>query len=535
MINFQFSPLLNILVGIFGGLAIFLFAMQMLSQNLQNVVGDQAEKILRKLTDRPSSGMVVGTLITFLTQSSSITVLTLIGLVNVGVLNLNQGMGVLLGAGIGTTITAQLVTLEIGKLYFPILAVSFFLPLIIKNEKFESWGKLVFSFGLLFMGMALMKEGARPISQSDLTLSFFEKFATNPFLGILVGAGFTAITSSSSATTSLVVALGASGVIGLPSAVALIMGANVGTTVLEFIAALGMSLTAKRIAVAQALINIIGVGAMLPFIKPFADLMELSSSHLANQIANSHTVFNVGSSMVFLLFVGVLVRIVKWLVPGEVVQLERKVKFIDEGFLKMPSVALINAEKETGRMGKMVSKNFDYFKKIISNKESHLTETVFAQEVCIDDVYQQVAEYLTKISSRELNLEMSERVTRLMHGITDIERPGDHLNHATEQVSIMRKKRIKLTKKDIKSLVVFVDQCQMFYRKSLQTYLSGDQERAQNLLKTWNKIKLGRQRCARQGKTFTSKKRKIWLKIVYNLERTAHHGENLVNIVISGF
>jgi len=511
-----------------------MYAMEMLGSHLQNVVGDKIEKVLRKLTDNPSSGMVVGALVTFLTQSSSITVLTLIGLVNVGVLNLSQGMGILLGAEIGTTLTAQLVTLEIGKMYFPLVIIGLILAKFGK-EKTKSLGKVIFSFGLLFLGMELMKTGAKPIGKDPMVLSLFESFASNPILGIIAGATFTAVTSSSSATTSLVVALGIANVIALPAGITLILGANIGTTFLELIAVFGLSLTAKRIAVAQGVINILGVVLMLPFIQPFAQLMALTSDHLGNQIANSHTVFNVGSSMVFLVFVKLIVKLVEKIMPGEVVTVERGAKYIDDALIRMPHLALVNSEKEVERLSQIVDQSFFHISQYFSSRDDNLLSTVTTQEEFVNKLHLQTNEYLIKVSEHEFNKESSEKLAKLMHGLTDLERTHDHLNKAAEYTQIGHNKRVKFTDKELHLVGEFSNHCYSFYRKALRAFLSGNVKESKKLTKEMKKLSLLKEGIIKKINQTDKEKVELLNKIVHNVERAAHHGENLTDIVVSGF
>jgi phosphate:Na+ symporter len=528
------SPFFMIVINILGGLAIFMFAMEMLANNLQNVIGNRIEKILRKLTDNPSSGMVVGAGVTFLTQSSSITVLTLIGLVNVGVLNLSQGMGILLGAEIGTTITAQLVTVEVGKLYFPLVIAGLLLARFGK-EKLRSLGKVIFSFGLLFLSMELMKTGAKPIGNSEAVVSLFERFAQNPLLGIIAGALFTAVTSSSSATTSLVVALGIANVIQLPAGIALILGANIGTTFLELLAVFGMSLTAKRIAIAQGLINILGVVLMLPFITPFAQLMALSASGLGNQIANAHTVFNIGSSLFFLIIVKVLVRLVERLVPGEVIQIERGAKYIDATFLSIPHLALVNAEKEIERFNTIVGQSFYNLNQYFITQEDGLLSTIQTQEKFLNTLHLMISDYLVKVSEHEFDRESSEKLAKLIHGLTDLERAHDHIAKVVEYLLEGKKKRITYTKKELQLLNEFTDVSYAFYIKSSRVFFTNHLNNAKKMTKEMGKVSQLKEVINQKVGKVGEKKGVLIQKITHNIERAAHHGDNLVDIIISGF
>lgn len=524
-----------VILNILGSLAIFLYAMKILSNNLQNVIGERIEYILRKLTNRPLKGMLVGSFVTFLTQSSSITVLTLIGLVNVGVLNLQQGVGIILGSEIGTTITAQLVTFDVSMLFLPMILIGFILDHFGKNKKLCSWGKVLFCFGLLFMGIELIKQGASPLKESQAALSVFESFGTNLILGIIVGALFTGITSSSSATTSLTVALGASNVITLPAGIALMLGANVGTCILELVAVTGMSLTAKRVAVAQALINVLGVIIIFPFIGSFSELMSLTSSSLSRQIANSHTVFNVASSFSFLFITGLIVKVAKKLVPGKLVKIRRGVKYIDPKILEMPHIAVVNATKEVKRAGKVVISMLDCVREALIEERFDLINVIYAQEDQIDFLNEEISRYLTMISQKELGSETSERIAQLLHGISDIERASDHVNRIAEQIELKRKKKMNFSSRSRKEITVFLDNCTLLFEKSLDAFLMIKPRKASRVFREFRDIKDRQNKLKGRINHWTKKKREVYFSILHNLERVANHGNNIAQIAVTGF
>jgi phosphate:Na+ symporter len=315
----------NLLIMI-GGLALFMYAITLLRETLGKISGKRVAKILEKTTDSPVKGMGVGTAATLMTQSSSITVLTLIGL----------------GSEIGTTITAQLVSFKIGiDFAWLLIAIGFFTTMFLKNENAKMAGRVIFSLGLLFLSMDFMKSGAAELGESQVFVDLIIAFGVIPIFGILIGATIAGITQSSSATTSLVIAMSMAGVIGLPAAIALIMGANIGTCFLENMAAIGATTPAKRTAIAQTIINIVGVAVFFPFFGQFADVVALTSNDLPRQIANAHTIFNVTVSFMLIPFVGLIVKLCEKLIPdkeGEIIRYEDKVddscrateKFIDK-------------------------------------------------------------------------------------------------------------------------------------------------------------------------------------------------------------
>lgn len=517
---------------VLGSLALFLFAMKALSSSLQNVIGEKIEFVLRKLTDRPYKGMITGTLVTFLTQSSSITVLTLIGLVNVGALTLRQGVGIILGSEIGTTMTAQLVTLQVELLYFPLLVIGFVLTTFIKNKDWNNIGKVIFAFGLLFLGMELMKKGASPLKESPFALSLFEQLGRIPLLGIIVGTLFTTVTSSSSATTSLVVALGAANAISLPAAIALILGANIGTCALELIAAVGLSLTSKRVAAAQAVINVLGVVIIFPFIRPFANLMTYTSSSLPHQIANAHTVFNVGSSLLFLIVVNWIVLAVEKLVPGEDIRVERGLKYIESSLLSMPHIALVNAVKEVQRAGEMVLLMADCVRRALVERRDDLIEVIQTYENQVDFLNAEISRYLMAVSEHELDQVTSERLAQLLHGISDIERGSDHLNRVAEEMGNPQK--LGFSRSEREEIGAYMEQCASIFGIALTAFIEQDPAQAEVVAAGLAQIREMQRsilKSARRGKG----KRGALLQILHNMERLGNHADNLAQIAVSGF
>ncbi|MHA2081495.1 MAG: Na/Pi cotransporter family protein, partial [Candidatus Thorarchaeota archaeon] len=298
---------LTIAFNIIGGLALFMYGVTLLRETLGKISGKRVVRILEKVSNNRIKGMGAGTAATFMTQSSSITVLTLIGFVNAGMMTFRQSVNVMLGSEIGTTITAQLVSFDVGVVFWPLIAFGFFMKMFSKNEKIELIGTVIFSLGLLFLAMDFMKQGAAPLTtEYPFFRNLINDYGAIPIIGILIGALIAGVTQSSSATTSLVIAMGAVGAIDLGPAIALVMGANIGTCFLELFAGIGATTPAKRTAIAQTIINIVGVAIFLPFLTPFADLVVLTDANPARQIANAHTIFNVIVSLIFVPLVGLL-------------------------------------------------------------------------------------------------------------------------------------------------------------------------------------------------------------------------------------
>ena len=316
----------ELLLGLLGGLALFLYGMQMMSTNLEAAAGNKMKQILERLTSNRFLGVLVGAVITALIQSSSATTVMVVGFVNSGLMTLNQAVWVIMGANIGTTITGQLIALDVGALAPLIAFVGVAILVFVKNKKIQHIAGIVAGIGVLFIGMDMMSSAMSPLREEPQFVEMMTKFS-NPLLGILVGAGFTALIQSSSASVGILQALAMSGVIDLYSAVFVLFGQNIGTCITAVLASIGTTRNAKRATAIHLLFNLIGtvVFVVLSLVTPFTDVMiSLAPGNPMAQIANVHTVFNLGTSLLLLPFGSVLVKIVERILP------DTEVKVMDE-------------------------------------------------------------------------------------------------------------------------------------------------------------------------------------------------------------
>ncbi|TFG94549.1 Na/Pi cotransporter family protein, partial [Candidatus Thorarchaeota archaeon] len=420
---------------IIGGLALFMYGVTLLRETLGKISGKRVVRILEKVSDDPIRGMGAGTAATFMTQSSSITVLTLIGFVNAGMMTFRQSVNVMLGSEIGTTVTAQLVSFNIGPIFWPLVAIGFFMRMFFKRENIKLVGTVIFSLGLLFLSMEFMKQGAAFLTSPDYPFfaDMINNFGAIPIFGILIGALIAGVTQSSSATTSLVIAMGAAGAIGLAPAIALVMGANIGTCFLELAAGVGATAPAKRTALAQAVINVVGVAIFLPFIGPFSSLVAATSADLPRQIANAHTIFNVIVSIMFVPLVGLLVRFCEWLIPdkeGEVIGKH----FFDDEMLHMPLAALMEAEREAINTAEKTLEMIVLSKNAILTGNLEDAKKVLRMEDEVDESCRDTEEFIDKIREEELKHHDAIWRMKLLAILTDIERVGDLTSNVAEFV-----------------------------------------------------------------------------------------------------
>ena len=337
---------------ILGGMAMFLFGVGMLGQGMEKLAGDRIQMWLDRVTNRPIKGALFGMAATALTQSSSLLMVTMIGLVNANLMTLAQAVGVMMGQEIGTTLTAQIVAFKVGDLCFLFIAAGFVLVEFGREDRWRKYGEVILGAGLLFLGMKLMPGALAVLAAAPQVSGWLAVMGRNRFAGILAGTVATAVVQSSSAITGLLVAMGISDAITLPGAVSILLGANIGTCVTGFIASSRLSRAARRASVAQILINVLGVLLLLPILSPFTALVDRTSNILPRQIANAHTIFNVTVSVVLFPFVRQITKVAQWLVPESASAEEPALTaYIDERLFGIPQVALQEAYREFERLG----------------------------------------------------------------------------------------------------------------------------------------------------------------------------------------
>ena len=388
-------------------------------------------------------GLVTGTVVTAIIQSSSVTTVMLVGFVTANLMSLSQAIGVILGADIGTTITAQIVAFPIKKYALLLVAAGFLMTFTSKKEDIRQYGTLIMGLGMIFFGMAVMSGAMKPLRSYQPFIDLMQN-VSNPLVGILVSTAFTALVQSSSATMGIVIVLASQGLISLEGGIALALGANIGTCATAGLAAIGKPREAVRVAVAHVTFKIVGVLLIVWFIPPFADLVRgvsPASEHLAGmdrlaadtprQVANAHTLFNVGIAFVFLPFAGVFARFCEWVVPdrplteAEELDARYEPKYLDDVLLDTPALALERAQLEIGRLGERVGDMYEAFLEPTFTHDTARLEEVAEMDVDVDMLHARIVEYLARISSGELSRKETDALVRLMQAANQIEHMGD--------------------------------------------------------------------------------------------------------------
>lgn len=343
-------------MGLFGGLAIFLFGMGLMTDALKTVAGKSMKKLLARLTTNRFKAVFAGGIVTAVIQSSSVTTVLTVGFVSAGLMTLQQSIGIIMGAEIGTTVTAQIIAFKVTKIALGFVTIGFALQFFFKSEKVREYGTMILGFGLLFVGMNLMQAAMEPLRDHEPFLELMKQMET-PLLAILVSALFTGLVQSSSATTGVILALAASGLISLEAGIALVFGANIGTCVTALLASIGRPRVAVQTAMIHVTFNVAGVLLWLGFIPLLADAVRDLSGNVTRQIANAHTMFNVTNTLVFIGFAPLFARLVQWIVPLRPEPEDLGVpKYLDDNLIETPELALDRVHLEIGRVGEMALK-----------------------------------------------------------------------------------------------------------------------------------------------------------------------------------
>ncbi len=413
-----------VVTGLFGGLAIFLFGMDRLTEALRVSAGGRMRFVLARMTRNRFLGAVSGAGVTAVIQSSSVTTVLVVGFISSGVLTLGQGIGVILGANIGTTVTAQIIAFSVGRYALMIVAIGYGLAFFAKQERRVVQGSLIMGLGLIFFGMSVMSSSMEPLRSYDPFIDLMADLE-NPLFALLVGLVFTALVQSSSATTGIVVVLASDGLIAPGAGIALVLGANVGTSVTAQLAALGKPTDARRAALVHTVFNLVGALVWLPFVGVLAGWVESIGGPVARQVANAHTIFNVANTVVFLAFVGHLERAVVRLVPDQPEPEPLRLKFLDDSLLRTPSVALERARLEMLRMSSRVQTMFDRVLPALFDGSTEALDEIEALDDEIDELHGQIIEYLGRVGQRSLRQGSTDELMGLMEATNNLEAIGD--------------------------------------------------------------------------------------------------------------
>ncbi|PYN17083.1 MAG: hypothetical protein DME06_00025 [Candidatus Rokuibacteriota bacterium] len=414
------------IVALFGGVALMLYGIRQAGEALQRAAGGRLRTLLTGLTRNRLTAVAAGAAVTAIIQSSSATTVMLIGFVAAGLMTFPQTLGIILGADIGTTFTVQLIAFRVTD-YAPLLVgIGFVLVFIGRRRAVKDVGQAILGFGLLFLGLRLILDGVAPIRQNELTLEVLRALAANPLTGVLVGAGLSAALASSAATIGVAIALASAGLLALPGAVAIVLGANVGTCATALAASLGANADAKRVAVAHIGFKLLGVLVIFPFIGPFADWVAATASDPGRQIANAHTLFNVGVSLVFLPWVPWAARAIEALVPAtHEAENPFRTRYLDTRSLDQPSLALGQATREALRAADVVQAMLRDTIRVFREDDRDLLEDVERRDDQVDFLEREIKLFLARLQRETMAPDLARKEIALISLIGNLENVGD--------------------------------------------------------------------------------------------------------------
>lgn len=448
----------EIFTGIFGGLGLFLYGMKLMSDGLENIAGERLKNILEKITSNKIMGVLVGTAVTAVIQSSSATTVMVVSFVNAGLMSLSQATGVILGSNIGTTVTAQMVSFKLEVIAPIFIGVGAILMMIAKNKKVRDFAYISLGFGILFIGMGLMSSSMEPISELEIFKEFILIVGNNPILGVFVGVIMTAILQSSSATTGILVALAVAGTINMRVAFPMVLGCNIGTCVTAILASLTANKTAKKAALLHLFFKIFGTILFLPFADNVVQFVAiLTPSNVGRQVANAHTIFNIVITIVVLPISKYFVSFVNKLLPDDDEKEVCGAIYLDKKLLETPIVASGQVIKETIRMANKAKGNLELAMKAFFDGDEEKIKKVYENEIIINKLEKEITEYLVELSQHNLPVDNAKLVSQAYHTINDIERIGDHAENIVELTTKKFNNNIELSKVALKEVEEIFD------------------------------------------------------------------------------
>ena len=529
---------INILLGLFSGLALFLFGMEFMGDGLENAAGSRLKSFFDKAITNPLKGALVGTIVTAIIQSSSATTVMVVGFVNAGLMSLYQAVGVIMGANIGTTITGQLITFKIDD-YIPLfIIIGAALILFMKQEKRKEIGKIVFGFGLLFMGLSQMKDAMSPIAQTTFFQDLILTLEGNMFLGILVGAAMTAVVQSSSASTAILLSLAATGAISLQVAIPILFGNNIGTCVTALLSSLNANKVAKKAAFIHLSFNLIGTLIFLPLINILSQVVMYMGGDIDKQIANAHTIFNIVNAIILLPFAGVFVKLANLALKdkeGEKPTINRW----DRRFLETPAIAFEQAFQESLTMYDLAKENLTLSTNaLIDGKVTNLKK-IFKNESEINRLERELSTFLVSISSHDITEVDTNRIASMIKIISDIERIGDHSKNIAELAEEVSTSKLTFTSDALEELRLMYNYTIESINSSYASYKNNNRQKAndtmifeenidrlEELLRDKHIQRLSQNKCnAHSGAVF--------LDAISNFERIGDHSINIAEYVLS--
>jgi len=533
----------EIIFGLIGGLGLFLYGITIMSTGLQKVAGNRLRSIVGMLTSNPFMAVVVGAITTVIVQSSSATTVMIVGFVNAGIMTLTQAIGVIMGANIGTTVTAQIISLKLDPYASIIVGIAVGIWLFSKSPRIKQIAEVFIGFGVLFLGMKFMSDVLGPLGEYEGFRNILINLGEHQFLGVLAGTLVTAVLQSSSASVGILLALTSQGLVPISSGLPIIFGINIGTTITTVLSGIGASRAAKRAAAVHVMFNIFGTIIFVVLLqKPLYWIITMinpgTTAHaISRQIVNAHAIFNITNTIIMIPFSGTLVYLTDKFISGKEEVVEG-IRYIDDRMLGTPPIALVNAMKETLHMGNMAKTSLENaLGAIFDRDQDKINETLHIEKI-INGMEREISIYLVKLSNTNISIENRETVDGLFNTINDIERVGDHAENLVELAQELIDNQLVFSDKAMEELKHMSDLVLRSYIDALAALKSVDGDLATSVLemesrtdyleRTLRENHIGR---LSAGQCIPSSGI-VFVDIISNLERIADHSSNIALAVI---
>ncbi|MEW5801386.1 MAG: Na/Pi cotransporter family protein [bacterium] len=476
----------EIIFGLMGGLGLFIYGIHLMGECLQKSAGDRMRKILGRLTNKPLLGVLVGTCITAIIQSSSATTVMLVGFVNAGLMTLNQAIGVVMGANIGTTITGQLIAFKLTNLALPAIGIGFALSFFSKNKKYKNIGEIILGFGILFLGLKIMVDSVKFFRGHEVITNIFisvgnkKSPVSGPILGVLSGVIITMIIQSSSATIGLLMALASSKLITIDAAIPILLGDNIGTCITAILASIGASVPAKRTALAHAVFNIMGTVIALILLNPYGRLIVfLSPGNVTRQIANAHTLFNVINTIILLPFISYFVKVVTFLIPQkETISPQLQSHYLDKRLIRTPVIALEQVKKEILHMARTAEEMIHEAIEALFQTDKGKLQDIDHKEEIVDLLQKEITDYLVELSQEPITSDISKKINSSIRMVIDIERIGDHAENLAKLANKKIDGNLFFTQEALQEIKLLYQETSHFYNDIIESIEREDEKLA---------------------------------------------------------
>lgn len=526
---------LTSILQIFAGVGILVYGIIIMGESLQVIAGDRLRKLTGSLTGTPIKGLLVGTVVTGILQSSSATTVMVVSFVDAGFMTLMQAIGVILGANIGTTVTAQLIAFKITNVAYLCAIIGATICILSTRKRNKQIGIGLLGFGLLFIGMEMMQGPMAFLKQRPDLITVF---GDHIFLAFLSGLLITLFVQSSSATVGLTMAIAAQGVIPLETAIAVIFGDNIGTTITAVIASLGANRSAKQAAAAHVLIKILGTVVMVSILPLYADFIRLTASDISRQVANAHTIFNVVIAFMFLPFVKQYAALIRKIIPDDVNQEEIGSQYLNKSLITASPAAAVDAvRKEMIRLGGMSLKMIEMCKTVFMTNSDKLINDIDRTEMNVNELTHDIVRYATEVGQTGLSSDLSILLNSCTSGVGDIERIGDHATNLVEMFQFLQDHKLQFSPKAMEECQEMFDLVISALVRSIQAIEEEDPKLAQEVVDLEDRIDymektLRAQHIARlNAGGCTPGGGVVFIDILSNLERVGDHAHNLAMVV----